>query len=62
MSTPMHCPGFEAHKDLTSFSCKCPECGKEVEVFSDEFDKSIKCPGCKEPIDFARCKIEAEGS
>jgi hypothetical protein len=41
MTTSKHCPGFEQFKDLTSFVCKCPGCGKEVEIFSDEFDKNI---------------------
>ncbi len=58
----MHCPGFEAHKNLSSFVCKCPKCGKEVEVFSDEFDKTHVCKGCKQPIDFSQCSLEAEGS
>ncbi len=60
-STPQHCPGFEAHKDLKSFNCKCPKCDKEIEIFSDEFDKPHKCPGCKEPVDFTQCSISAEG-
>lgn len=58
-TTPMHCPGFEAHKELRSFMCKCPGCGKENEVFSDEFDKPRKCSGCKEWIDFSKCEISA---
>lgn len=62
MSTPMHCPGLEANKNLSSFSCKCPECGKTIEIFSDEFDRPHKCSGCKEPVDFTKCTIEAEGS
>jgi hypothetical protein len=60
MSTPMHCPGFESHKNLKSFMCKCPECGKQLEIFSDEFDKAHKCPGCKAPVDFSQCSIEGE--
>jgi hypothetical protein len=59
MSTPMHCPGFETHKELKSFTCKCPKCGKDLEIFSDEFDRPHKCPGCKEPVDFAQCAIDA---
>jgi hypothetical protein len=56
-STPMHCPGFEAHKSLQSLMCKCDKCGAEVEIFSDEFDKPRKCPGCKEFVDFTKCQI-----
>jgi len=59
MTTPMHCPGFEAHKMLKSFLCKCPNCGKENEIFSDEFDKPRACAGCKQAIDFTKCSIEA---
>ena len=59
MSTPAHCPGFEKYKALTSFICKCPECGKEKEIFSDEFEKTHICPGCKKPIDFSKCTLEA---
>lgn len=59
MSTPMHCPGFQAHKNLTSFTCKCPNCGKEKEIFSDEFDRPHTCSGCNQPIDFKVCSIEA---
>ena len=56
MTTPKHCPGFEQFKDLTSFVCKCPGCGKEVEIFSDEFDKKHICKGCQKEIDFTKCK------
>ncbi len=57
-TTPKHCPGFEAHKDLRSFICKCPNCGKENEIFSDEFDRPRKCSGCKQLIDFSKCTLE----
>ena len=40
MTTPKHCPGFESFKTLQSFMCKCDNCGVEVEIFSDEFDKT----------------------
>ncbi len=59
MTTPAHCPGFEKHKNLSSFLCKCPECGKEKEIFSDEFHKTHICPECKKEIDFTRCTLEA---
>lgn len=58
MTTPQHCPGFEGLKHLKSFSCHCPNCGKEKEIFSDEFDKKHTCSGCKQPIDFTRCTLE----
>jgi hypothetical protein len=62
MSTPMHCPGFQAHKNLSSFTCKCPNCGKEKEIFSDEFDRTHTCSGCGQEIDFKVCSIEAGAS
>ncbi len=58
MSTPKHCPGFEQFKELKSFICKCPECNKENEIFSDEFDKTHTCTACGERIDFKQCKAE----
>lgn len=61
MSTPRHCPGLENFKNLSSFVCKCPECGREKEIFSDEFDKQHVCPGCSNPIDFSKCSLEGSG-
>ncbi|MEA1949441.1 MAG: hypothetical protein U9N83_19345 [Thermodesulfobacteriota bacterium] len=60
MSTPKHCPGFQNFKTLTSFSCKCPNCGQEVEIFSDEFDRTHTCSGCNQEIDFTQCQLEGE--
>jgi uncharacterized protein (DUF983 family) len=57
-STPQHCPGFESFRNLQSFSCKCPECGTEKEIFSDEFDKTHKCDDCGKEIDFTQCQLE----
>ncbi|MGC8658560.1 MAG: hypothetical protein ACP5U1_05745 [Desulfomonilaceae bacterium] len=62
MNTPMHCPGFEANKSLSSFTCKCPNCGTEKEIFSDEFDRTHTCKNCKQPIDFSKCTIESSSS
>lgn len=56
MTTPQHCPGFEQFKNLRSFTCACPACGKEKEIFSDEFDKQHKCDSCGKDIDFTQCK------
>lgn len=60
-STPQHCPGFQQFKNLSVFTCKCPECGAEIEIFSDEFDKPHTCSGCKKPVDFNKCSIEGSG-
>ena len=62
MKTPAHCPGWESFKDLRSFVCKCPECGKEREIFSDEFNKPHICKGCGREIDFSRCALEGSAA
>jgi len=62
MTTPQHCPGFEGLKNLQSFSCFCPECGTEKEIFSDEFEKRHVCKKCGKEIDFTRCSIDGAGS
>jgi len=62
MTTPRHCPGFEQFKNLRSFACHCPHCGKGVEIFSDEFDKKHVCKGCGQEIDFTRCKLTGEAT
>jgi ribosomal protein S27E len=46
MSDQPHCPGFEANKSLREVKVKCPACGLEMEIFSDETGKSIKCGSC----------------
>lgn len=60
MSMPKHCPGFNELKNLKSFICKCPNCGREKEIFSDEFNRTHTCKGCGQEIDFNKCKVEAE--
>ena len=62
MSTPTHCPGFEQFRDLKSFTCKCPDCGEEKEIFSDEFEKTHVCASCKQEIDFTQCVLDGEAS
>ena len=59
MTTPQHCPGFNDMTNLKSFVCKCPNCGKEKEIFSDEFNRTHICTGCKQEIDFTKCTLEA---
>jgi uncharacterized protein (DUF983 family) len=59
MTTPRHCPGMERFKNLSSFVCKCPNCGREKEIFSDEFDRKHVCKQCKQEIDFSQCQIDA---
>jgi len=60
-TTPQHCPGYADFKNLKVISCKCPNCGEEKEIFSDEFDKNHICKGCNQPIDFTNCTVEGEG-
>jgi uncharacterized protein (DUF983 family) len=62
MTTPQHCPGFEQFKNLQSFSCRCPECGHEKEIFSDEFNEKHACSKCGRQIDFTRCSIDSAGA
>ena len=38
--------------------CKCPECGTEKEIFSDEFDRAHTCGQCGKEIDFKQCTLE----
>ncbi len=57
-NTPQHCPGFEGFKNLKAFTCKCPECTEEIEIFSDEFDKPHFCKACGKQIDFTQCKAD----
>ena len=59
MTTPQHCPGFQDLKNLKAFVCSCPNCGKEKEIFSDEFNKKHTCPECGKDIDFTKCTLEA---
>lgn len=55
MRIPRHCLGFEQFKGLKSFVFKCPSCGKEAGIFSDELDKKHICRGCQQEIDFTKC-------
>ena len=61
MTTPQHCPGFQQFKNLRSFNCKCANCGKEIEIFSDEFDKKHRCKQCGQEIDFTKCQLYQDG-
>jgi uncharacterized protein (DUF983 family) len=60
-STPQHCPGYANFKTLKSFTCNCPKCGAEKEIFSDEVDRPHKCGKCGEAIDFTKCTLSGEG-
>jgi len=55
--TDQHCPGFESNKTLQEVKVKCPECGKEWEVFSDEITKIAKCSACGAAVDPKTCTV-----
>jgi len=61
MTTPQHCPGFDDFKHLKSFICRCPNCGTEKEIFSDEFMRNHRCSQCHQEIDFSQCNLDGEG-
>ena len=60
-TTPQHCPGYANFKSLKSFTCSCPGCGAEKEIFSDEFERPHLCAKCGKPIDFKQCQLAGEG-
>ncbi len=41
------CPG-QSERNLKVIVCRCPKCGYEVEIFSDE--DYTNCPSCKEIV------------
>jgi len=53
-----HCPGFESNKTLSEVKVRCPECGKEWEIFSDEVGRSVKCAGCGTVVDSTTAKVD----
>ncbi len=50
------CPGNELNKSLTTYSCDCPSCGKENEIFGDELKKTHKCVVCGTELDLSKIK------
>jgi hypothetical protein len=60
-TTPQHCPGYANFKTLKSFTCNCPKCGTEKEIFSDEFERPHKCAKCGQPSAFTQCTLAGEG-
>jgi ribosomal protein S27E len=60
MTSSTHCPGFNDLQNLKAFVCKCPDCGKEKEIFSDEVNRPHKCSGCGKELDISKCTVEAE--
>ena len=58
MSDQQHCPGFESNKSLSEVIVKCPECGNQQDIFSDELGKQVKCKGCSTLFDSSANKVE----
>ena len=42
------CPGSQAFSQPHPEDIKCPHCGAEVEIFSDEI--KVTCPGCNKTV------------
>lgn len=42
------CPGSQKFKRPQPENIKCPFCGGEVEIWTDEFE--AVCPGCKKTV------------
>ena len=54
--TDQHCPGFESNKKLNEVKVVCPACQATIDIFTDELDKSLKCPKCSKPFDPKKCQ------
>lgn len=60
METTQRCPGNELNKSLTVYTCECPSCGKENEIFSDELKKARKCSACGAELDMNKCVLSGK--
>lgn len=56
--TDTHCPGFESNKSLKEVKLKCPECGHQWDIFSDEVKETVTCRGCGKVIETAKCRVK----
>ena len=41
-------------RNIVAITCKCPDCGNEVEMFSDE--TKARCSSCGREITIEECK------
>lgn len=57
--TDQHCPGFESNKQLKEMKVFCPACKADLELFTDEMDKTVKCPQCQKMFDPKACQASA---
>ncbi|MBU0995239.1 MAG: hypothetical protein KJ737_22310 [Proteobacteria bacterium] len=60
MTTTARCPGNELNKSVQTLSCKCPSCGKENEIFSDELNKKHTCTACGKKLDTSACHLDGK--
>lgn len=44
-------------RNVRPVGCRCPECGHELEMFSDEMDTT--CPQCGKEVTMQVCEAEA---
>jgi DNA-directed RNA polymerase subunit RPC12/RpoP len=42
-------------RNVTSVECRCPECGHDVELFSDELKTT--CPQCGKAVTMEVCEV-----
>jgi Zn finger protein HypA/HybF involved in hydrogenase expression len=42
-------------RNVTPVECRCPECGREVELFSDELETT--CPQCGKDVTMEVCGV-----
>jgi Zn finger protein HypA/HybF involved in hydrogenase expression len=42
-------------RNVTPVECRCPECGHELEMFSDELDTT--CPQCGKAVTMEVCEL-----
>ena len=54
------CPGNELNKTLSAYTCECPSCGQENEIFADEMKKKNKCSACGAELDTSKCVISGK--
>jgi hypothetical protein len=48
MTYDNHCPGSQSIRNPVPENIPCPQCGRDVEIWTDE--KKGICPGCKTAV------------
>jgi len=44
-------------RNISPVSCRCPQCGYELEMFSDE--REMTCPKCGKDVTMEVCELES---